>query len=73
LSNDLHTPGFQRIQRRNEFIRLLSRHLHQQDTGEFAGQRHHAAFGPVAVVTGDDIGQSLNNAWVVVTDDGQNN
>lgn len=42
-----------------------------EDAGEFAAQAVHAAFEPVALVFGDQRGQTFHEAGAVTTDDGE--
>ncbi len=71
LRHDLQPVVGERLQIGDAIRGLRARHAGQQDAGELAGQRGHAALGPVAAVPGQHLGHRLDDPGMIIGNDGQ--
>ena len=59
------------MERASERFGVLVRHFEMHDAGELTSKARHAAASPVGAEALGDIGQQIDNAWVITTDHGQ--
>ncbi len=64
--------AFQFAQRVEEFGLRGRRHRHLQDARELPGHPRHATVQPVAAVARDAVGQALDQPWLILGDDREN-